>query len=49
MRVQRWELGHSVPRPAHQSALVEALGMSPVECFAALEGDQRAQRGKVAA
>ncbi len=49
MSVQRWELGHSLPRPAHQSALVEALGLSPDEFFAALEGEQREQGGKVAA
>ncbi len=38
--VQRWELGHSVPRPTHQSGLVEALGLSPDEFFTAREGEQ---------
>ncbi len=39
MSVQRWELGHSVPRPTHQSGLVEALGLSPDEFFTAREGE----------
>ena len=46
--VQRWELGHSVPRPTHQSGLVEALGLSPDEFFAALEGEQPALGGPIA-
>ncbi len=37
--VQRWELDRSVPRPAHQSGLVEALGLSPDEFFTAREGE----------
>jgi transcriptional regulator with XRE-family HTH domain len=45
MAVQRWELGHSLPPPAHQSALVEALGVSPDEFFAALEGDRQEWAG----
>ena len=39
--VQWWELGHSVPRPTHQSGLVEALGLSPDELFTALEVESR--------
>ena len=41
MSVRRWELGHGLPPPAQQSALVEALGLSPGEFFAALEGERQ--------
>ena len=44
--VKRWELGHSMPRPTHQSCLVEALGLSPDEFVAALEGEQPAPVGQ---
>ena len=46
MSVQRWALGHSLPPPAHQSALVEALGVGPDEFFATLEGDRQGHRGE---
>ena len=48
LTVQRWELGHSVPRPAHQSGLVEALGLSPDEFCTAREGEQAMPGGTVA-
>ena len=40
LTVQRWELDRNVPRPTHQSGLVEALGLSPDEFCTAREGEQ---------
>ena len=46
--VQRWERDRSVPRPPHQSGLVEALGLSPDEFCTAQEGEQAVHGGTVA-
>ena len=46
--VQRWELDRSVPRPTHQSGLVEALGLSPDEFVTARIGEQAVPGGTVA-
>ena len=46
MTVQRWELGQSLPRAAHQQRLMEALGLTPDELFAALD---EGAMGKLAA
>ena len=43
--VQRWEMGHTTPRAATRRKLVEVLGISAEEFFAALEGTE----GKAAA
>ena len=40
MTVQRWELGQTLPRLAHQKKLVDALGITPAQLFAALESDE---------
>ena len=45
--VQRWEMGHTTPRAATRRKLVEVLGISPDEFFAALE--DRESEGKAAA
>ena len=46
--VQRWEMGLSVPYPATQRRLIEVLGITADEFFAALDATE-AERGKGAA
>ena len=45
--VQRWEMGRSFPYPATRRRLIEVLGISPDEFFAALESAE--EPGKEAA
>jgi transcriptional regulator with XRE-family HTH domain len=47
--VQRWEMGYGLPRPSTQRQLIEVLGLTAEEFFAALEGEQQGQGGKAAA
>jgi transcriptional regulator with XRE-family HTH domain len=46
--VQGWERDRSVPRPTHQSGLVEALGLSPDEFVTARQVEQAGPGGTVA-
>ena len=46
LTVQRWERDRSVPRPTHQSGLVEALGLSPDAFTTAQEVGQEAAGGQ---
>lgn len=43
--VQAWEAGEKYPRPRHQRALVDVLGIQPEQLFAALEESRAGRPG----